>query len=340
MPQYPGTIYTLADAAKRRDTSGRAAAIIEILSQTNEIINDATAVECNNGTTHKTTLRDSIPMPGHRMLNQGAKEGKSGVREIVEGTCLSEICAPIDNKLLELCKTPNARREFMLGESKAFLEGMSQAFVKDILYGDQGLEPAGIDGIMKRYGTLTGPISRQIIDMGGTGPDLTSILLVQWGEDATQIIYPQGTASGIEMEVGNTETLLDDAGQPFRGRRLWYSWNYGLAVRDARRIVRICNIDVAGLQDLIDNGVPTSAGFKLRRALEYSLTLLPSTKQGNTFFYMNRFPLAMLDIMGGEKGNVNLTYNNPGGAPQPYSQILGIPIRRVDGLLVGEDQVV
>ncbi len=342
MGAYAGSILTMADAAKRRDPSGRVAAIIEILSMTNEIINDFPAVEANNGTTHVTTIRDSIPHTDHRMINQGASEVKSGVRQIVEDTCLREGWSPVDKKLLDLCSGITEQRAHLAGEATAILEGMSQDFCDDIFYGDMGQDPAGIDGLSKRYNTTNAanPISRQVIDAGGTGANLTSIWLIQMGDTATSLIYPKGTTAGIEMKMFPDQVLRDSDGKPFEGVLSKFSWNYGLCVRDYRRIVRIANIDAAKINDMILNGLPTSADFALQRQLDYAVSLLPSITP-NTYFYMGRIPYAMRMIMGGEKGNVNLTFNSPTGSPQSFGTlpIQGIPVHRCDGILVGEDQV-
>lgn len=340
--KYAGNIITLADVAKRRDPSGRAATIIEVLSETNDIIMDAPAVMCNDGTKHMTTIRDSIPFMTHRMLNQGASEVKSSVRQIVENTCLTEGWCPVDAKMLELYSDISERRAHLYGEATAILEGMSQTFVKDIFYGNMGVDPAGIDGLSMRFNSLTEPISRQILDAGGTGANLTSVWLIQWGELATSIIYPKGTNAGIDMKTFTDQVLRDNAGMPFEGVLAKFAWNYGLAVRDPRRIVRIANIDTTQLEEMIDNGIPNAAGFKLQRLLDHAITLLPSVDgtRNRTFFYMNRWPHSMLSIMGSEKGNVQLQFSNPTGSPLLYPSIHGIPIRRVDGIIVGEEQVV
>ena len=55
------TALTYADWAKRLDDGYRIATIIEILSQTNEILDDMLVVEGNLPTGHKTTVRTGLP---------------------------------------------------------------------------------------------------------------------------------------------------------------------------------------------------------------------------------------------------------------------------------------
>ena len=54
-----------------------ATAIIELLSQTNEILDDMLVVEGNLPTGHQTTIRTGLPQATWRLLNQGVQPGKS-----------------------------------------------------------------------------------------------------------------------------------------------------------------------------------------------------------------------------------------------------------------------
>ena len=62
---------TYADWAKRMDEGYRVAAIIELLSQTNEILDDMLVMEGNLPTGHKTTIRTGLPQATWRLLNAG-----------------------------------------------------------------------------------------------------------------------------------------------------------------------------------------------------------------------------------------------------------------------------
>lgn len=57
------TALTYADWAKRMDDGYKVARIIELLSQTNEILEDMMVVEGNSPTGHKTTVRTGLPKP-------------------------------------------------------------------------------------------------------------------------------------------------------------------------------------------------------------------------------------------------------------------------------------
>ena len=61
MATIGSTALTYADWAKRVDDGYKIASIIEILSQTNEILDDILVVEGNLPTGHKTTIRSGLP---------------------------------------------------------------------------------------------------------------------------------------------------------------------------------------------------------------------------------------------------------------------------------------
>jgi hypothetical protein len=54
---------TLLDLAKATDPDGRIATIVEILNETNEVLEDMVWMEGNLPTGHRTTIRSGIPTP-------------------------------------------------------------------------------------------------------------------------------------------------------------------------------------------------------------------------------------------------------------------------------------
>ena len=77
MATIGGTAYTLADWASRLDNQDKVAAIVELLSQNNEILDDMLWMEGNLPTGHKTTVRTGLPSATWRLLNYGVALSKS-----------------------------------------------------------------------------------------------------------------------------------------------------------------------------------------------------------------------------------------------------------------------
>src|ERR1700729_3109137 len=115
MATIGSTALTYADWAKRMDDGMRVASIIELLSQTNEILDDMLVMEGNLPTGHKTTVRTDLPQAISRLLNTGVPNAKSTTAQIVD-TCVNlETSAVIDKDIAFL---NGNTAEFRLSEVK------------------------------------------------------------------------------------------------------------------------------------------------------------------------------------------------------------------------------
>src|SRR3974377_1340366 len=162
------TALTYADWAKRMDDGYRVAIIIELLSQTNEILDDMMVVEGNLPTGHKTTVRTGLPQATWRLLNQGVPNPKSTTGQIVDTCGNLETYAVIDKDIADL---NGNTADFRLSEVRAFLEGMSQQIAATLIYGNQFVTPERFTGLAPRYSTKTAansPPAVNVLDGGGT----------------------------------------------------------------------------------------------------------------------------------------------------------------------------
>lgn len=100
----------------------------------------------------------------------------------------------------------------------------------------------------------------------------------------------------------------------------------GIALRDWRYAVRICNIDVSDL--LADT---TGASVKIIEAMIRAVHRIPNLKMGRSAFYMNRTILECLDIQAMNKSNVQLKIQEYDG--EFITSLRGVPFRTVDALL-------
>src|SRR5215475_14021043 len=107
------TALTYADWAKRMDDGYRVAMIVELLSQTNEILEDMLWVEGNLPTGHKTTVRTGLPSGTWRLLNYGVPNTKSTTAPIVDTCGNLEDFALVDVDLADMAGNRDA---FMLSE--------------------------------------------------------------------------------------------------------------------------------------------------------------------------------------------------------------------------------
>ncbi|MBA1687288.1 hypothetical protein G9H12_27730, partial [Escherichia coli] len=84
---------TLADWGKRVDPNGKVDKIIELLNQTNPILQDMPFVEGNLPTGHRTTIRSGLPSATWRLLNYGVQPSKSTTVQVTDSIGMLETYA-------------------------------------------------------------------------------------------------------------------------------------------------------------------------------------------------------------------------------------------------------
>ncbi|MEL5392869.1 major capsid protein [Serratia nevei] len=322
------TALTLADWAKRVDPNGKVDKIVELLSQTNEILDDMLFVEGNLPTGHRTTVRTGLPQATWRLLNYGVKQGKSTTAQVTDAIGMLETYSEIDKSLADLNGNTS---EFRLSEDQAFLEGMNQTMAETVFYGDATINPQRFTGLSARYNDLSAKNAQNIIDAGGTGSNLTSIWLVVWGANTIHGIFPKGQKAGIQHEDKGQQTLTDDDGGKYEGYRTHYKWDCGISVRDWRYAVRICNIDTTTL-DSDENAA------NLLKLIVKAFHRIPNLKLGKAALYGNRTVMEYIDVQALEKASLAVKTQETEGIF--WQSIRGVPLRTCDSLLDTESQVV
>jgi len=347
MATYGSTALTYADWAKRMEDGYRVATIIELLSQTNEILEDMMVVEGNLPTGHKTTVRTGLPQATWRLLNQGVPNAKSTTAQIVDTCGNLETYAVIDKDIADL---NGNTAEFRLSEVKAFLEGMSQQVASTLIYGNQYTNPERFTGFSPRYSTITAATSQtaaNVLDAGGTGSTNTSIWLGVWGSDTCHATFPKGKITGLQHRDMGEWPVQDSTGNTYQAYRDHFKWEIGLVMRDWRYWTRISNIDVtqltgvsaANLINLIVRALyrlptqPVSAG-----TIQTSDTPEVRANMGRTVIYCNRVIRTYLDLQAMNKTNVLLRIEEFDG--KPVTTFRGIPVRTCDAILNNEARVV
>ena len=93
---------TLADWAKRSDPDGRVPIVAELLSQSNEILDDCVFKEGNLPTGERVVIRTGLPSVYWRALNQGIPNSKSTTAQIDEACGILEARSEVDKDLAML----------------------------------------------------------------------------------------------------------------------------------------------------------------------------------------------------------------------------------------------
>lgn len=323
---------TLAEVIKRTEPDGNISKIAEMLTQKNEILTDMPWVECNDGTSHKTTVRNGLPSAAWRALNYGVPSSKSATTRVQETTGMLETYAKIDLALANLNGNSAAWR---MSEETAFREAMNQQLASTLFYGDTGTNPERFLGLAPRFSSLTAENARNIIraDSGASGSDQTSVYLIVWGDQTVHGLYPKGSPGGLQVRDLGEDTAVDGAGGEYQILRTHYKWDCGLSVRDWRYVVRVCNIDVGNLTKT------GATGSDLIDALTLALEAVEDLTSGTPVFYANRTVTSFLRRQIVNKVAAStLSMQEVGG--RRVLDFDGVPVRRTDALLNTEAVVV
>jgi hypothetical protein len=341
------TALTFADWAARfgDDNLG---AIIELLSQNNEIMDDMMTVEGNLVTGHKTTVRTGLPSGTWRLLNYGVPNTKSTTAQIVDQCGNLEDFSRVDKDLAAL---NGNTAQFRLSEAVAHIQGLGQQMAQTLIYGNTAVNPERFMGLAPRYNTVTTTAAQtayNVLDAGGTGSDNTSIWIVTWGEQTMHGIFPKGKRAGLTHEDLGLWPVLDGntpAGT-YMAYQDHYKWELGLTVRDWRYNARIANIDVSDLTGTAAANLVTLLVRAVNRLPTISALSGPvqrsdapsiSGSMGRTVIYVNRTLRTYLDLQAMNRTNVWLSLAEWDG--KVITTFRGIPIRTVDAILNNEARI-
>lgn len=321
---------TLADRFKRTENGKTAAEIIEMMSETNELLKDANALQCNDGTNHITTIRTGLPTAVFRKLYGYVPTSKSTTEQVKDVTGMLETFSVVDVDLVDKSENPKL---FRLTESSAFIEAMNQKLQETIFYGSIKENAAAFDGLAARYSkksTDSKKIGYNIIDAGSSSTDNTSIWFVTWGDQHTSLLYPQGSQAGVQHKDDGVMTETSSTGGKRKVYQDHFKMDVGLSVRDWRSTCRIANISIASLygNNAIDlESFLNNAYYKIKRF----------SKTGKTCIYCNSTVLMYFEAQIRAKNNVNFTikeYLN-----ESVLHYKNIPIRECDQIVCDESIV-
>lgn len=319
----------LVDLYKRTDPkSGAVTPVIEALHTLNPLMQDAVAIECNQGTKHLSTIRTGLPEVSWGKLYQGIPQSKSETQQVEDTTGFVEGLSFVDQRLLDISKNPAAVR---MSEAQAFLESMAQDVQTNFFYSDTLTTPERFKGVGARYNSLS---NKQVISGGGQGSDNTSIWFITWGERQTALIYPEGTKAGVSRQDKGEVRVNDSAGNPYYGKEELFRQHVGVMVGDWRFNARIANIDVSDLGSTDLYALLRKAYWRLQGRRNSKIENGGMVSQGRTVIYANRDILEALDAQTTGANKVQLKPIEVEG--KEVLTYRGMPIRETDALINSE----
>lgn len=303
--------------------------VLELMNQTNDILNDIPWIEANTELGHKTKIRTKLPEVHFRRLYQGVPYSKGAFSQVVDTCSFLEARSLVDEAEVKLFG--DKANAFRMSESAGFLESMRQTVATNLFYGNQNKTQDEFNGFAMRYPTSKSP---NVLNAGGTGSNCTSVWFIAWGDQTTHGIYPKGSTGGLDREDLGRQTVQDDKGNSYEALVDRYQWRTGLTVRDWRSVVRICNIDTTKLDKR--NG---EEGFiDLQKLLIQARNLMPESMQSKGIWYMNKDVKTALELQSIDSKSVRISY----GQYFDSKDVLAIssrPVRQCDVILNTETNI-
>lgn len=240
---------TLYDFHKSKDPDGQPAQIVEILAQENPAIQDAPIYPSNAELGHRVTIQRNLPTVATAKINKGIAKSKGTTEQLVDAIGYWAGRSEVDPRIRKL-QGDGAYMSRRTAEDRMFAEAASQTVCQALFYGNHTTDESSFDGLAPRMNALnttsfTDPI---VASMGTvTGGDGTSIYIVDWGERACHLVYPQRYESGKGLVIEDLpdRDVSDVDGNSMRADVTEYHWYCGLAVEDRRRMGRLANIDLS-----------------------------------------------------------------------------------------------
>jgi len=315
---------TLLEMANRIDPKGKLVTIAEVLNENNPFIADAPMVEANDTFSHTFTKRLSLPSGAVRGMNEGVSTEASQTIQAKAEMALIEARAENDIHIINNMPNPKSAR---MQESRAFMEGIGQTHADLVLYGNNADDPKEINGLATNMAALDA--TNNIIGASGTGGDVTSVYVVQWGVGQAALLYPRGAkGAGIGHDDLGIESVLDSNSKKFRAYVDMFTLWTGLCIWDDRCIGRIANIEASGTSNIFDE--------------DDLITLLNNMKNGGrgATIYCNKTVKTQMEIALKDKSNVNYTARaGEGLAGEEVLYFRGHPIRLCDAILDTETAI-
>ena len=329
---------TLLDVLNEIGPDGKELAIAEVLTRTEEILEDVVWVQGNTITGHRDAVRTSLPEPSFRSINEGVPRTKAGSTQIEETCAMLEDFSQVDRELALLAGNIGAYR---LKSGRPHMQGMAHKMARSLFYANAATNPKEFTGLAPRFNTRNASLSSaagQVIDAGGTGSNLRSIWYIGWSEETVFGLYPKNTPGGLQhedMSPGDSgKTLYDASGNPYVGFEDHWVWRCGLMVKDWRYVVRIANIDVSAIT------VDASTGPDIQDLMIQAAELIETSSSVRTAWYVPKQIRSLFRRQIQNKANANLSWGDQSSiSGRRILQFDESPVRRVDALNTAEAQV-
>ncbi len=290
--------------------------VIDTLMEEFEAIEDMVWVQANGITNHTYLQTLNEPSGTWTGINDEVADERAQFVELVEEIAMLESYSSVDDRLVRISKNKQKLRS---NQDQRFISGLGKSFASAFInaYTD-GKSFVGLRG-------RSNDLSAANVYSAGDSSNLTSLMLMQWGETKCAMIYPPEWKHGLAKEDLGKKLITTSTGK----KQMWvshYELAAGLLINNSKNFARICNID--STDDIETSGVDN--------LIIKALNAMPGRGKG-AVIYADSSMLTQFDIAVKDKVNVNLSISDAFG--RPVTTFLQKPIKLVDAIGVAESAV-
>lgn len=301
MAELANNKLSLIEMVKRTAPDGSVAQIVDTLKDVKQTFQYLPFVESNMELAHRFTQTVSEPSGAWTGINEFTPVSKGTTQEKVVNLAILDDYSEVDRKLVELQGNPE---QFRNAEDKLHIRGLGKEFMTKFFYGNSGNNAGEFDGLHINYPK----VEAGTVWDGGGSTGLTSIWVIQFGEDGLSMLNPKGrgmsAGSAADFGIKSEDLgLVQVDGTAKNGKpgvkqvyRTYFSITTGLMIKNTRCVKRIANIPTGTLKTVIANS-------EIDNMLIEALNELPD--MGNGYIILNRKMKTALDIYAKDKSNVN-----------------------------------
>lgn len=323
---------TWKDYASQQDPDGRAAKVIDLITEENDIIDDMFVIPGNKDYGLQTSQLATNPVVGIRGVNEGVDASKATHKQLKVEAALFTALGMVDKELVEAAED---KAGFRANQNRPVIGAMGNRLADELFYGVKTEDAQTFNGLVHFYKSTTAPdFGNYVFKAGGTGSTNRSLWLIDWGEDSCCSFYPKNTEVGLQHQDYGSELVKLDDGKYWPAYRDLWEWRAGIAIRNYKKVVRCGNIDRTALTT-IGSGADTSADLLniMIDMIESVPNLSPRAR-----FYCDRKVKAAFTKKAIGKANAFLTMTELTNKKVTPS-FLGVPIRLCEALGTDEEAI-
>jgi hypothetical protein len=304
--------------AQKREGYTDSAAFLGDLVKRNDLLNFAPWYPSSDGLYHKTLKATRLGKGAFTKVNGAVPTISSSSDIDRESIAIYEADSPVDEKILLTAKNKAKVRD---SEDVANLQGITNDWISQVIYSTTN-EAEGFKGLCSRRSAID---SKTTFGASGTGSDLSSLWLFEFGERGFNFRYSEGMKPGLSS---------DDRGRhyietPDKTGNMW-AWirhfviGGGMEVKNDYALQRLANIESLATE------LPMATFIRMKN-------FLPNTGK-DAMAFCNRSVHAIAENQAYNKSNAQYTISDIEGFG-PVTRLVGIPLMMMESILDTESAI-